>query len=129
MTSAEPRPRSVDVAFYAWTAAGIVLVLLGMILVTSNVPMFFRGVGFILMIVGLAQAYLGSRARGGDKRFRRAAIALALTFSVLLIVLVFIYVRLLWLLPMILLMVGAYGASRPSADEWFDAVETERDDG
>jgi D-alanyl-lipoteichoic acid acyltransferase DltB (MBOAT superfamily) len=129
MTSVEPRPRSVDVAFWAWTLAGIVLVLFGMWLITNRAPMFVHGVGFILMIVGFAQAYLGSRTRAGDRRFRRAAIALALTFCVLLIVLTFLTLGPLWLVPMILLMVGAYGASRPSADQWFDAIETGTDDG
>jgi uncharacterized membrane protein HdeD (DUF308 family) len=117
------------VAFWAWAAAGVVLVLFGLWLITNPAPLFFRGVGLILMITGFAQAYLGSRTRTGDKRFRRAAIALALTFCVLLIVLAFLTLGPLWLAPMILLMVGAYGASRPSADEWFDAVESGADDG
>lgn len=129
MTSAEPRPRSVDVAFWAWTAAGVVLVLFGMWSITTPGPMLVYGIGIILIIVGLAQAYLGNRTRAGDRRFRRAAIALALTLCLLLIVLGFLTRVLLWLLPMVLLMVGAYGASRPSADEWFNAVDTGKDDG
>jgi hypothetical protein len=28
------------------------------------------------------------------------------------------------MVPMIVLIAGAYGASRPSADEWFDAVDS-----
>lgn len=129
MTSANPRPRIVEVAFWSWVGAAVVLVLFGMWLIASTVPIFVRGVGVILAIAGLAVGYLAARTRNGDKRFRRAAVALALTLSVMLALLAMLNLRPLWLVPMVLLIAGAFAATRSSTDHWFDTVDSGRDSG
>lgn len=129
MMSANPRPRSVQIAFWAWVAAAVVLVLFGMWLIASTAPLFVRGVGVILAISALAIGYLAARTRLGDKRFRRAAVALALTLSVLIALLATMSMRPLWLLPMVLLLAGAFAATRSTTDAWFDTVDSGRDSG
>jgi predicted MFS family arabinose efflux permease len=83
----------------------------------------------ILGIAGLAIGYLAGRTRRGDKRFRRAAVALAFTLAVLLIVFAMLSGGLIWLLPLILLWTGAFAVTRPPANEWFDAVDSEENSG
>jgi predicted MFS family arabinose efflux permease len=129
MTSADPRPRIVDAAFWSWLVAGAVLAFLGILGAVSNAPVFFRGVGVILGIAGLAIGYLAGRTRRGDKRFRRATVALAFALAVLLIVFAMLSGGLIWLLPMVLLWTGAFTVTRPPANEWFDAVDSEEDNG
>jgi hypothetical protein len=132
MTSAEPRPRIVDAAFWSWLAAAAVLLFLGILGVVSHAPhapVFFRGVGVILAVAGLAIGYLAGRTRRGDKRFRRAAVALAFTLAVLLIVFAMLGGGLVWLLPMVLLWSGAFAVTRAPANDWFDAVDSEEDNG
>jgi hypothetical protein len=128
MTSAEPRPRIVEVAFWTWVAAAILLVLFGLLIATATAPVFFRGAGVLFSVAGLALAYLAGRARSGRSRFRWAALALALTL--ILLVILFEFVWLLgpaWLLIVILLLIGAFAATRDKAQAWFDAVEAGRD--
>lgn len=129
MTSANPRPRSIQVAFWSWVAAAMVLVLFGMWLLASTAPIFTRGVGVILAVAGLAVGYLAARTAHGDKRFRRAAVALALTLAVLLALLAILNLRPLWLIPMVLLLAGSHAATRTSVDPWFDAMDSGRDSG
>jgi hypothetical protein len=130
MTSAQPRPRVVDVAFWAWTASAVMLIVLGILLITAPVPFaFFRGSGIIWSIAGLGIAYLATQMRRGDSRFRRAAIWMAMTLTVLLVLFTLLIHGILWALVGIPLMIGAYAASRPNADEWFDAVESGAGDG
>jgi hypothetical protein len=129
MTSANPRPRSVQVAFWSWVAAAVVLVLFGMWLLASTAPIFTRGVGVILAVAGLAVGYLAARTANGDKRFRRAAVALSLALAVLLALLAILNLRPLWLIPMVLLLAGAHAATRTSVDPWFDAVDSGREGG
>jgi peptidoglycan/LPS O-acetylase OafA/YrhL len=129
MTSAQPRPQIVDVAFWSWAAAAVVLAFLGVLGIASDAPAFYRGVGVILAVAGVAIGYLAGRTRRGDKRFRRAAVALAFTLAVLLIVFAMLSGGLVWLLSMILLWTGVLAVTRSSANDWFDAVEAGRDRG
>ena len=76
------------------------------------------------MLAGLALGYLAGRTRSGHTRYLRAAVALALALVVLLAM--FILVGgggVLWVLPMILTLVGAILAMRPSAHEWFPSED------
>ena len=84
MTAPQSRPRVVTAAFWCWIAASFLLVLGGLIAASLNVPVVFRGAGVIFALAGAALAFLAGRSRGGDTRFRRAALALALALVVLI---------------------------------------------
>ena len=107
MTSAEPRPRIVEVAFWTWVAAAILLGCFGILIATSNAPAFSRGAGVVFVVAGLTLAYLAHRARNGRSRFRWAAVALALTLVGLLILFEILLRGLVWLLIIALLLIGA----------------------
>lgn len=128
-------------AFWAWLVAAILLVLAGLILATVQLQSdqdqmrtlvwFARGIGALYIAAGLAVGYLGGRTRRGDKRFRRAAVALS--YAIVLLVAVFALVFQIYPLPvlvaMIALLVAAVAATRDSADAWLDAAELGRNSG
>jgi hypothetical protein len=143
MAATNPRPRTVEVAFWSWLAGAVLLIVGGLFSVTisfdtvrssaassvSNDQLrsfltFYRGVGVICVLLGLAIGYLAGRTRRGDKRFRRAAVALSLASVVLLAVAaLLIGLPLPALLATVLLIIGAGTITRPTASAWFDAQE------
>jgi hypothetical protein len=129
MTSAQRRPRIVEVAFWTWVSASILLVVTGVLIATATAPAIFRGAGAVLTVGGLALAYLAHRARNGRSRLRWAAVVLALTLVLLLILIDLFVTWVLWLLTIILLLIGTYAATRDTASTWFDAAESGRDGG
>jgi len=151
MTSANPRPRSVQVAYGAWLVAAILLVLAGLLAVLSgadsmpgrfpgaslsqdqarSLTVFVRGVGVVLILLGLGVGYLAGRTRRGDKRFRRAVVALSYAIVLMLALFALLFGILLTpqIVAMIALLVAAVSATRDSADAWFDAVDSGRDSG
>jgi multisubunit Na+/H+ antiporter MnhB subunit len=147
MTSAEPRPRIVEVAFWCWVVAAVLLILGGLLAVTTGfdtlrhvVPAtvaddkvrslltIYRATGAICIALGLAFGYLAGRTRRGDKRFRRAAIALSVAAVVLLVLCAVLLGYVPYLAPFatIALMVAAVLATRDKAQAWFDAVDSGR---
>lgn len=86
----QPSPRSLraTVAFSCWLAASVLLIVGGLIAATVSWPgtvnTLYRGSGVLTVIVGVVMAFLAGRSRGGDPRFRRAAMALALAAAVLI---------------------------------------------
>ena len=74
---AEPRPRAVTVAFWCWFVGAALLIVGGVFTVAVPIPVIFRGIGVIGAVAGVALALLAGRTRDGDRRFRRAAIALS----------------------------------------------------
>lgn len=149
MTTAHPRPRSVQVAYWAWLAAAILLVLAGLLAVLSgaesmpgrlpgaslsqdqarSLAVLVRGVGVVSILLGLGVGYLAGRTRRGDKRFRRAAVALSYAIVLMLALFTLLFGILLTphIVAMIALLVAAVAATRDSADAWFDAVDSGRD--
>jgi hypothetical protein len=130
MTSAHPRPRIVEVAFWTWVAASILVVFFGILIATSNAPALYRGAGVVFSVAGLTLAYLAYSARNGRSRFRWAAVALALTL--ILLVILFEIVWQLgpgWLLIVILLLTGSFAATRDTASAWFNAPNSGSDGG
>ncbi|MBV9089696.1 MAG: hypothetical protein JO044_07305 [Mycobacteriaceae bacterium] len=143
MTAAHPRPRIVDVAFWSWLAGAVLLILGGLLALTTRFDTvrraaaagvsdeqihaflaFYRGAGAICIFLGVAIGYLAGRTRSGDKRFRRAAVALSLVGAAVLAVGAFVQiVTLPSLLAMIALIVGAGMVTRPAASAWFDAMQ------
>lgn len=144
MTAAQPRPRIVEVAFWLWVLAAVLLILGGLLAVTTsygtlrhNFPSsvsdadvhsfvtFYRGAGVICILLGLAVGYLAGRTRAGDRRFRRATVALSFAI-VLLVIACVLLMRLVLpfaLLAALALIVSAALITRAPASAWFDAVE------
>jgi hypothetical protein len=127
MTALQPRPRIVTAAFWCWLVASVLLVAFGMLVALSpdNLPVLFRGAGAIFAASGLGLGYLAGRARLGEARFRRAAVALALAIVAMLALFVFMSRGPVWLVVMIVTLVGAILMMRPAAQDWFDTEETQ----
>lgn len=116
MTAPVPRPGVVTAAFWCWVAAAVLLMVGGMIAASVNLPAVFRGAGVLTVLAGGALAFLAGRVRDGDPRFRRAAVALALTVVALIAALSVIgIVHIVTVLAIFPLMAGAVLITRPSA--------------
>jgi peptidoglycan/LPS O-acetylase OafA/YrhL len=116
MTPPQSRPRVVTAAFWCWVAASFLLLLGGLIAASLNVPVVFRGAGVIFALAGAALAFLAGRSRGGDTRFRRAALALALAIVVLVaLAALFQLTNGITLLAVFPLVAGIVLITRPSA--------------
>ncbi len=126
MTAPQPRPRVVSAGFWCWAAAAVLLVAFGLLLAFSpdSLPTLFRGMGALFAATGLGLGFLAGRARLGDERFRRAALALSLAIVVVLALFALYSRGPVWLLLMILTMVGAVLMMRPPALEWFADEES-----
>jgi len=126
MTAPQPRPRAVSAGFWCWAAAAVLLVAFGLLLAFSpdSLPTLFRGMGVLFAASGLGLGFLAGRARLGDERFRRAALALALAIVVVLALFALYSRGPVWLLTMILTMVGAVLMMRPPALAWFANEES-----
>ena len=84
--SAPARPQAVTVAFWCWVVAAVLLMVGGMLTATAEVPAAYRGLvlgfGAITALAGAAMAFSAGRARSGDNRFRRAAVALSMAIVI-----------------------------------------------
>ena len=110
------RPRIVNAAFWCWLAGAVLLMVGGLIAASVNLPGLYRGSGIITVLAGGGMAFLAGRSRGGDTRFRRAAVALSLSIVVLVALLTaFGVVHILTLLAVIPLIVGTALITRPGA--------------
>ena len=115
MTAPSSRPRVVTAGFWCWVAASFLLVLGGIISASLHLPLFYRGMGVISVLAGVGVAFLAGRARTGDVRFRRAAIALALLLVVLVAFASLLrIINLFTLLAVIPLIAGAVLMTRPA---------------
>jgi hypothetical protein len=117
MTAPQSRPRVVTAAFWCWLVAAILLIVGGLLAASvAALPMVYRGGGVITALAGAGVAFLAGRSRNGDTRFRRAAVALALTIVVLVALLaVFGVVHALTLLAVLPLIAGTVLITRPAA--------------
>lgn len=140
MTPEQPRPRIVDVAFWFWVVAAAALFLNGVAGVTQrydvvraaakpelsdeyvrNLVTYFRAWGVLCILLAVGIAFLARRTRQGDKRYRRALIALSLV-SVLgaIAMATSRSVGPLLLIAALALIVANVLIIRPSAQDWFD---------
>jgi len=123
------RPRVVNVAFWCWLAAALLLVVGGLLTATVNLPGLpgvVRAAGVLSALVGLALAFLAGKSRSGDDRFRRAATALSVaTVLVIGVTAVFGVVHILTLLGLLPLIVAMGCITRPAATNWFSKGATE----
>lgn len=126
-------------AFWCWLVAAVLLVVVGMMALAVNfdalrgsapdnitdddlrsVINLYRVTGGIAILVGAGTGFLAGKVRrGGDKRFRRAAVALSGVATLILLVVSF-SVGLVFLLPAVFLVAAALSVTRPSAQDWFD---------
>lgn len=143
MTAAHPRPRIVDVAFWLWLGAAVLLLLVALAseLVTSesvraheykaatdqqvgDFVTYYHTAGALCGVLGLAIGYIAVRTRQGDKRFRTANVALSLVTIVLLMVWEgFAGVLSPGLAATLALMAAVVLVMLPPARDWFNAVE------
>lgn len=136
------RPRVVDIAFWALIGGAVLLIFGGLLAVTvtfetartalseqmSNEQVrqyltVYRGVGVGSIVAGGGLAFVASRARRGDPKFRRVTVGLALAIAVVLVLMaagarVGQPVTLLSLVP---IGVGAVLLTRRSAAPWFES--------
>ncbi|MFD4183397.1 hypothetical protein [Rhodococcus sp. NPDC058514] len=103
MGDAQARPRPVDVAYWLWLAGAALLVLFGLLALTSpgsaireqllergasagsvdGFIVLLRGSGAVSLLAGLGLGLMAGPTRAGDPRFRRAVVALSVVFAVL----------------------------------------------
>lgn len=139
MTTPARRPRIVEAAFWSWLAAAVLLIVVGLMALTlgfdtlrasapddftdddvRSVVNLYRTTGVIAILIGVGTGFLaGQVRRRGDKRFRRAAVALS-AVATLMLLLVSFSVGLLFLVPAVFLVAAAVMITRPAAQEWFD---------
>ena len=146
MTSANPRPRIVDVAFWCWMAAAALLIVAGVLEMTmvkyrdmrnslpASVPdsevrsLFdtYRTVAIVCAVLGMAIGYFAGRTRGGNKRFRRGTVALSVVGVVLLLAATVLLraVTLPAVLAVIPLLVAVVAVTRDTASAWFEGNES-----
>jgi nucleoside permease NupC len=116
MTAPQSRPRAVTAAFWCWVVAAILLIVGGLLTASVALPVVFRGGGVVTALAGAGMAFLAGRSRDGDTRFRRAAVALALTIVVLVALLAILcVVHVLTLVGVLPLIAGTVLITRPAA--------------
>lgn len=144
MTTAPPRPRIVAAAFWCWIVAAVLLVSGGSLSATTSFSVaraqistsvtdeqlrsfltFYRGLGGICVLLGVAVGVLAFRTYRGDRRFRRAAVALSLAAVAVLLFCAVLVVppHPFALVAAIALLVAAGLITRAPATAWFDAVQ------
>ncbi|QCH25526.1 hypothetical protein [Mycobacteroides salmoniphilum] len=143
MTPEQPRPRIVDVAFWFWVVSSAALFLNGLAGVTQrfdavraaakpeltdaeirNLVTYFRAWGVLCILLAAGIAFLAGRTRQGDKRYRRALIALSLVSVLGAIAMASTgSVGPLLLVAALSLVVANVLIIRPTAQNWFDGGE------
>jgi hypothetical protein len=118
MTAPQSRPRVVTAAFWCWVAASVLLIVGGLIAASvSQLLVVYRGAGVLTVVAGVGMAFLAGRARTGDTRYRRAAIALSLVIVVLVAIVSVLggAIHVLTLLAVFPLVAGTVLITRPAA--------------
>ena len=123
--SSPARPQAVKVAFWCWVVAAGLRMGGGRRTATAEVPPAYRnlvlGFGAITAVAGAAMAFCAGRARRGDNRFRRAAVALSMAVVIVVGLLALLGVaQLLSLVALLPLIAGTVSITRPPAQSWFD---------
>jgi hypothetical protein len=143
MTPEQPRPRIVDVAFWFWVVSSAALFLNGLAGVTQrydavraaakpeltdadvrDLVSYFRAWGVLCILLAAGIAFLAGRTRQGDKRYRRALIALSLVSVLGAIAMASTgSVGPLLLVAALSLIVANVLIIRPTAQSWFEGDE------
>ena len=117
------RPGSVTAAFWCWLVAAVLTAALGLMIL--SIP-GGRIIGGLLLLAGLARAFLADRARKGDIRFARAALGLAMASVVFLAVVVLllgpgVFFLGAIVLVMLLEIVGSAMNQRAASQKWYES--------
>ncbi|MGK2882943.1 MAG: hypothetical protein ACSLE6_19890 [Mycobacterium sp.] len=144
MTTPVPRPRIVDAAFWTWLVAAVLLVVSGLSALTigaDQLRKFFtladdqvssllslnRGIGVLCVVAGLAMGWLAGKVRTGERRFRRASIALSAVTAVILAGVARLVPTVALPLALVALVFGLIFICLPKARSWFSEVERTAD--
>lgn len=86
-------------------------------------PPFLRVTGVILILTGAALGFLAGRARTGNWRYARAAVALSMALVIFLSILLAIQMLGLLVAPVVLFLIGASALVMRSTTglAWFEA--------
>jgi hypothetical protein len=120
------RPRSVVVAFWCWVVAAGLTAAMGLFTATQSRLLFLQVAGAILVVVGLALAFLAGRARKGQKQFANAAVGLSLAGVVYFVLLLLTGGGgvITFGVIMILLITGSFMSQRPTSQQWYESQGT-----
>ncbi|CAJ1585601.1 hypothetical protein [[Mycobacterium] wendilense] len=142
------RPRLVDVAVWLVLGGAVLLIFGGLMSITlnfdtvrsmadeslsdeaiNNYLTLHRGAGVFCMVAGLSLAFVASKTRTRDERYRRSTVALSLAGVVLVAVLsLLVGTNIVALLAMLPLIVAAMLLRRPAATGWFEPAVTRTED-
>ena len=130
----ESAPRVVSVAYWLWVLSAAVMVLLGLLALTTSSDAIdeqlgsdaeslvglLRGIGAVTLLFGLAIGFLAAPMRAGNIRIRNVVVALSTVYAVAAIVLAAIGViaPVLLVLPVLLVVAGVL-VCREGARGWF----------
>ena len=132
------RPATVNAAYWLWLVAAVASIVLCMLALTlpsdsiresftssgstdADVDSFltvFRGFGVIFGVVGIGVGLMSGPVRAGDRRWRRALVALSAVAALLFVVGALVF-SVAPLAVSLLLIVASVLAYRPSSREWF----------
>lgn len=121
------RPATVVGAFACWIVAAVLIAALGLLVLTGPAGLAQKVIGILLLLVGLALAFLADRARKGDIRFARAALGLAMA-SVAFLALLLLIAKVAGIVLAIaviiaLLILGAVLNQRRTSQSWYEQHE------
>lgn len=116
------RPRVVTAAYLLWASAAVLLIANGLFFTLESGIAFYQAAGVLWVLAGVGLGVLAGRTRLGDRRYRRAGVALSLALVVVLAIFTVLSQALGSLVIMVLLMIGAVLLMRPSAQEWFESA-------
>lgn len=117
------RPRTVTAAFSCWLTGAILTAGVGLLMLTQSLALL-KGIGLLLVVVGLALGFLADKARKRDPRFARAAVALAMAAVAFLALVVLFLTPALGLVAIIgvavlALIAGSALNQRPASIAWY----------
>jgi hypothetical protein len=109
-------------AYIIWLLAAIALMFFGgACIFAGNTTAAWRAIGAIFLAAAAGVAVLAGKARQGDPRFQRAAVALSMTFGLLQIAFVLLTGYWALLVTGVALLVAAYLCYRTNVDHWVGA--------
>jgi len=117
--------RAMTIAYTLWLIAAVGLMTFGaMCIFASNATIYARVLGGIFVVAAAGVGLLAGKARDGEPRWQRAAVALSLTFALFQIVVVILADFQFWylLLGAIVLLVAGTLVYRTNVDNWVQSA-------
>ncbi len=136
----ESTPRVVSVAYWIWVLCAAVMVLLGLLALTTSADAIreqlgsdadsfvwlLRGIGATSLVFGLGIGFLAAPTRAGSARLRNVVVVLSAVFASVTIALsaIGVIAPVLLVVPLMLVVAGVL-VFREGAREWFRRDRTE----